>query len=468
MEIEERRKIEYNLCGYLKTYIKKLCKDNGNINDIIERTGICTLIDFEDLDSFGLDSIQVLREKKNILLLKQKRRNKIYLREIKQLASLAEKEGLMLIFLKGILLAKELYVDSDIRLSEDIDILIDKKKELEYRSLLSRLGYETKGNQDISISHIVYTKQLADITVQVEVHGYIMNPPSLFLDFSDLFFCNINKICYENNEFSVLDTEYNLVYLTLNFYKSLPLGYFENSLYKKKTTINLSKLHDLALMITTQRINWEKVIYLCESIEVPRFVYQTLIFLNEIYENIVPGEVLHRLLYSNAGDYISEKKLERWGEGKFLWIFQKICYKLHECKLQQLITSDFPYSFKLLDYVGSKRILFNNIYCKNYTLNIRSENIKIKVSIKVINEGIDIQLQCDGKSCCLYDFEGELFDKDSIEIILLINNCIIHRMFTLSQLGNRVGIIQSSYNDNHVYLRNENCNYKVKPRWFFG
>lgn len=35
-------------------------------------------------------------------------------------------------------------------------------------------------------------------------------------------------------------------------------------------------------------------------------------------------------------------------------------------------------------------------------------------------------------------------------------------MFTLSQLGNRVGIIQSSYNDNHVYLRNENCNYKVK------
>ncbi len=122
----------------------------------------------------------------------------------------------------------------------------------------------------------------------------------------------------------------------------------------------------------------------------------------------------------------------------------------------------------MLDYVSSKRILFNNIYCKNYTLNIRSENIKIKVSIKVINEGIDIQLQCDGKSCCLYDFEGELFDKDSIEIILIINNCIIHRMFTLSQLGNRVGIIQSSYNDNHVYLRNENCNYKVKPRWFFG
>ncbi len=173
----------------MKTYIKKLCKDNGNINDIIERTGICTLIDFEDLDSFGLDSIQVLREKKNILLLKQKRRNKIYLREIKQLASLAEKEGLMLIFLKGILLAKELYVDSDIRLSEDyvdsdirlsedIDILIDKKKELEYRLLFSRLGYETKGNQDISISHIVYTKQLADITVQVEVHGYIMNPPN--------------------------------------------------------------------------------------------------------------------------------------------------------------------------------------------------------------------------------------------------------------------------------------------------
>ena len=36
MEIEERRKIEYNLCGYLKTYIKKLCKDNGNIDDIIE------------------------------------------------------------------------------------------------------------------------------------------------------------------------------------------------------------------------------------------------------------------------------------------------------------------------------------------------------------------------------------------------------------------------------------------------
>ena len=34
MEIEERRKIEYNLCGYLKTYIKKLCKDNGNINDL--------------------------------------------------------------------------------------------------------------------------------------------------------------------------------------------------------------------------------------------------------------------------------------------------------------------------------------------------------------------------------------------------------------------------------------------------
>jgi hypothetical protein len=94
------------------------------------------------------------------------------------LLSVPEKEGLMLIFLKGILLAKELYVDSDIRLSEDIDILIDKKKELEYRSLLSRLGYETKGNQDISISHIVYTKQIADITVQVEVHGYIMNPPN--------------------------------------------------------------------------------------------------------------------------------------------------------------------------------------------------------------------------------------------------------------------------------------------------
>lgn len=452
--------VEKKISNSLRKYICDICGSKEILEDVIERTGIQTLLPYENtIMNYTLS----LEHKSAVLFFKQKKRNQLYLKEIQCLLKRAEENSLVLVFLKGIFLAKELYANYDIRLSDDIDILIDTEHEKEWRLLLKEAGYTIQKDCDINFSHVVFTKQVNGSLITLEVHGHIINPPFLFTDFTKLFFNNLNCINYNGNKVYILKKEFNLIYLILNFYKSLPFYYFENSLYMRKTIIYVSKLHDIALLILKEKIEWRNVIYIGQKTKTIRFIYLVLKYINEIYENIVPNEIMYELLYDRSETYISNRKMEVLGQGKFSWLFQQIYNKLEDCNLSDLIFSKLPVSFHLLDYISGDRIFLNQYYFKEYHLDMgNGEDTDIKIALKVTEAGLNVHLNATNKTCCLYNGEGEFYDKDGIEIIVLLDKCIMHRMFTLNKSEDKVNVLRTSYNDKNICFENKNYNFSFE------
>lgn len=112
-------------------------------------------------------------------------------REIEHLSKLFTENQVRNLFLKGPVIAKEIYGDISLRTSKDLDILIPKKDLMRVEKILLNNGYEKEvdlksfGNWKWKEHHVTYFHPQK--RVQVEIHWRLHPPPTKEPGFDELW-----------------------------------------------------------------------------------------------------------------------------------------------------------------------------------------------------------------------------------------------------------------------------------------
>lgn len=451
------------------------------------------------VDLYGNDSAQILKAIQNtstrflteelqrsldkeFYLVSQKARllqrlkNACYLKDIKEMLGFAENENIRLVFLKGIFLAADLYPNIASRQSNDIDCLIAQKDFLKLHCFMLRLGYESENiSQDDIISgiyqekieneHACYKKTIGNILLLIEVHCFAINAGNAFAEPANFFIEHSEQRDLLELKPYLLKTECNLVFLMIHFFKHLPLFYLHNSILGHSVKVNLSSLYDIALMVKKygQVIDWETVRDLSKRLMVVSYVEAVALLTNKVFGSVFNDSFLNMLEECKDHSKLNIIVYERYGLGKFMWLFDELVISL-----KQLSPYDI-FDGRLSRIADLRRVAVGNtndlkwvgnglVFSKEFPLRFgdTDEGATAHLTAKVYDKGMDVFLKVDHKRCCVYSGEGDLFEKDGIEILVVKKCCIIHKMYTISKGKEKYDLIETSQNDEQETKRNVN------------
>lgn len=264
-----------------------------------------------------INKIEYIYIKTNICF--QKELNKVLKEEINKIFTKAIEKDIDILSIKGLILAKQLYKYPEIRKINDIDILINFKDIEDVLYLCKQLGYkinnETEINQEFIDSfnkNYFFDHHLSPLYKEVfinntkfniclEIHVYLLPHWMFEISYKDL---ELTEILIKRSTYSldlertvkILNIYDNIIFLSMHFYKhyifDILLGFKTGEI---KNNINLSLLHDIALIIDNNYIEWTNIIkyikdWKCET-ELA-FVFK---FLNYFYPNRIPIKIIEEL-----------------------------------------------------------------------------------------------------------------------------------------------------------------------------
>lgn len=423
-----------------------------------------------------------------LLQQKQKNRYKIMKAEIVDFLSACEKATLNPIFMKGIFLAAELYEKIEKRPSYDIDILIRMEEFEKYHIILKRLGYNLKYSfqndseelknalNTLKWQHLEYIKKHNQDTICIEIHTSIINSPILFNNISDDFINSaIQKDFFGMRPF-VLDLEHNLIQLCIHCFKHLTLTYFQNILFDRDFSVNLSNFHDIAMYQKKygHAIDGHKMLYIAERMASVKYILFIFRMVNKIY-----GELFDKYTIDIFESKISFSKMngvnsERSGFGKMIWLMDIFIDYCDEFLPKDFIMGCFPAHFDLTNIVTDPSIIYKFTATKPFVLkktyllpmNIGNgiKTAKIYLCMKASRKHLELQYCVNNKKCCFYDaYNVPCYTRDGIELIIVKKQNILHKMFTLSKMKNRPSIvIYSNNNEKITDIDTTNINYDIR------
>jgi hypothetical protein len=470
----------------LEEKLEALIKDiNINDNDIekilINDNCLMLLDDYMKCYSYKMYVYSKLLQQK------QKSRYKIMESEIVDFLSACEKNTLNPIFMKGIFLAAELYEKIEKRPSYDIDILIRMEDFEKYHIILKRLGYSLKYSfqndadelknalNTLKWQHLEYIKKHNQDTICIEVHTSIINSPVLFKDVSDDFINTAIQKDYFGMQPFVLDLEHNLIQLCVHFFKHLTLTYFQNILFNRGFSVNLSNIHDIALYQKKygHTINVHKMLYISEKMASVKYILFIFRMVNKIY-----GELFDKYTIDIFKNKISFSKMnsvdsERSGFGKMIWLMDIFIDYCDEFMPRDFILGCFPDHFDLTNIVTdpsiiytiapSKPVVLKKTFKLSMNIGNRIKTAQIYLYMKASRKHLELQYCVDNKKCSFYDsYDVPCYTRDGVELIIIKKQQIIHKMFTLSKTNNKPSIvIYSNNNEKITDIDTTNINYNI-------
>lgn len=420
------------------------------------------------------------------MLMKKQQENKysIFKKVCERIISYCDNNGLKAVFLKGLFLASDLYEVITDRMSNDIDILISIKDFPKYDNLLKELGFKYYHNEDsldksylerLKIDHVCYAKKIDDITVLIELHGCIINAGSAFIDISQEFINKSKRKTLLDLNPYILTPEYNVVFLMLHFYKHLPQVYFDNLLWGKETSINISNLNDIVLLIQKENINWNEIIEIAKKMFVVKYVIFVSNLINSIFGVVIDSHILDNLYEHINSSHCSTPQAFRYGMGRFLWLMDTVLDKISKQDIADFLRGNLSDAIDLR-YVAittqDSLIRVSNYYefKVGYSIDLNSssdilqngKHTNIFLSTKVNREYIQILYNVENKKCCFFTGEEELWMKDGIELLIVKRNLLLHRMFTFAIQNNECYIIETTHNNDKEkrILDNNNIPYE--------
>lgn len=450
----------------LYNYIKSYCGEDTNKFDKVVRKGKGQLLLGKKLKGHSLP----LYVEYLLLYKSQKEKNKIYPLVIYQLMEKFYDAGLSPIFLKGYFLARDLYENIDERQTNDIDILIDAKDFVKFHHVFIGLGFSMHSYSGFQLSdfsmleneikdmHIVYYCLYRNIKVIVELHGAIINPSVIFKSDLKIFSENVGKESLQDLTVSVLNLEYNFVYLNLHFFKHLPLSYFENVMFGKSGNFEMKNLNDIALLVEKYKnvMDWEEIVKICIRGGVVKAVIMTSNFVNEIYGGIIPESFLDKLKMNKHYTYLSSGDYDFYGLGKFLPSFVRFVDKYYDnLSIINLFEDSWPEGMQLSDIMSFNSLIsLDNPYKKKFKKIINETEASYESEIVLNKDRIVINVDIQGKECCTYCGENYIFDCDGIEVIFATGQHIIHCFYSIIKLENeKYSFIKYSNNDEEGKIR---------------
>lgn len=392
-----------------------------------------------------------------VLRMRQRRRNNAFAIAIKELLRECDNRLLHPIFFKGLFLATLLYERVEDRVSNDIDIVIPLEQFGEYNETLQSLGYvcEPIEGGDSSLGarykkvkerHLTYMKTVENELVHIEVHTSVINPASLFLNNAQDFIASARQERILGMSPYLMDPEHNLVALSMHFFKHLPLTYFQNLIFGREYDINLLNVHDIANLIYKYRdsIDWDKILGIVKEMRVVKYFYFVGRFVNNIYGEIF-GEAFLNVLASNLNDsQLSTVDSEKGGLGKLLWLFDiYIDYCIGFAPVMMLV-GKLADGFSLIT-IGkgrhSEKFSIQPgepvILERQYRFDIHDSdcrNVEILLRTIFAEKGLSVKYCVQNKSCCpIFSNDEKCYMKDGIEVIVVKECSVEHRMLTIKQ-----------------------------------
>lgn len=372
----------------------------------------------------------------------QRLKNRCYLKDIKEMLNFAENENIRLVFLKGIFLAADLYQKMDSRQSNDIDCLIEQKNFLKLHYFILQLGYESENisrddikngtyREKIENEHSCYKKVIGRIALSIEVHCFAINAGKTFAESADFFIEQSEPRDLLELKPYLLKTECNLVFLMMHFYG--------------------------------QVIDWETVRDLSKRLMVVSYVEAVALLVNKIFGSVFDDRFLNMLEECNEYSKLNKAEYERYGLGKFMWLFDELVISLKQLSPYDILEgklSRIPDLRRVaVGHINDlERIGNGMVFTKEFPLRFggTAEGAAAHLVVEIYDNGMDVCLKTDQKRCCVYKGEGDLFDKDGIEILVEKKCCIIHKMYTIfeKEMEKGYGLVETSQNDEQQTIRN--------------
>lgn len=118
----------------------------------------------------------------------------------------------------------------------------------------------------------------------------------------------------------------------MHFFKHLPVYYLHNSILGQPVKINLSNLRDIALLVKKygQVIDWETVRDLSKRLMVVSYVEAVALLVNKIFGSVFDDRFLNMLEECNEYSKLNKAEYERYGLGKFMWLFDELVISLKQ------------------------------------------------------------------------------------------------------------------------------------------
>ena len=217
---------------------------------------------------------------------------------------LSERFNDKVIFMKGILVAADLYGDINKRRSGDIDILVNECDIQEVGQYLLDQGFECdvvyeKWLSAIKENHLVFNKvAFGKWNVMIEVHGKAFNPPYKYPAFTDLVWERaVHQEVLDINPL-LMDPYDRVVHYILHYYNHIVN--IENSvLMGINNSIKIKSLLDIYCTIKKYDIDFDELYRRVEEIHAVLEFYEVLHVLYNIFPDICSEESFETLK-SNA------------------------------------------------------------------------------------------------------------------------------------------------------------------------
>ena len=214
--------------------------------------------------NYNLDERQVSRNFGELDIFKNNEKNlKISQRELDlcrtksqlyYIQILSEKFGDKLIFMKGILLAQDLYGNTEQRKSRDIDILVKQEHVQEIGNYLEKRGFECEIDKKnwcatIKKSHLKFIKKIQyNVPLIIEVHEEPLYSISCSKDFIKQIWARaVYQPVFDINPL-VMDLYDRVVYYILHFFKHT-IVYEVHALLGKSGTLKIKNILDIYIVV---------------------------------------------------------------------------------------------------------------------------------------------------------------------------------------------------------------------------
>ena len=208
------------------------------------------------------------------------KRNMIMTSELIKILKLLEENKIEAIPFKGPSLSQIAYGDVISRQYVDLDIVVNNSNKLKIIQILNSIEYNIDDEVDISrnlnsISVITLFNKKNNVTI--EIHWKLLSINyAINIDRID-FFSEINSIYINNYEIKIFNSEFLLVYLCIHGSKHL---------YERFAWIN-----DINLLISKEKINWEKVFDYAKLLEIEKLICISLNISFLIFDTAIPQNI---------------------------------------------------------------------------------------------------------------------------------------------------------------------------------
>jgi len=355
--------------------------------------------------------------------------NAQYLKDIKKIIELTDKNNINLIFMKGIFYAADLYENYNYRFTSDLDVLTRKEDLNKLDECLRDIGYIYKGDVNLigqsEKGHLKYTKPMGVFgKLLIEVHTSVCNPAKYYTEYTQKIFDNACRQECLNLYPTLEGAQDRIIHSCLHFFMHLKELY-SYKLLKLSPRIKWQTLFDIVLMVNKYNIDKKYLYYIAKKNKCGFDLFIPFKLINYIIPCFIEKDILIKL--KNMG--LESETMEKPHFKKLL--IDNIEGRRLDEKLINLITFDYNQIIMLFD--GYQE-----------TLSYQGEDYKVDIGISLNGNNFIFGFSFNNLdlSCCSLVIHFTSLNKQTNDICLEKVVCSF-----IEEAGSYLPLVKMPYND---------------------